>query len=90
MDTKEVMTLPLKKYDIAYLNTPCKNKLNPLSIALSHDDKSGEGILVYWSRRTKFPNDQECDGCFILPEDKKVFKTISSDSYAEGTSKVFY
>ena len=90
MDTKEVMQFQLKKYDIIYLNTPCKGRMNPFCIAFNHDDKTGEGIVVYWSRRTKYPNDQECDGIFILPDDQKVVKTISSDSYAEGTSKVFY
>ena len=68
---------------------PCKGKLSPFTLALKHDDKLGEALYIYWSRRTKFPHDEDNDGLFEIKTEQRTFISINSGSSAESTNRTF-
>lgn len=57
-----VHEVKLARFDAAYLSVHTKGKGGPLLLAILHDDYQNHGVHVYWSRKCKFPCEEDSEG----------------------------
>ena len=61
----QIQTHTVFRYQGIYFQIASKSMTGPLYMSVSHDDVSALGVQIFWSRRTKYPHRDDCDGAFL-------------------------
>jgi len=62
------------------LQVPSRGKPCPLYLAVSQDDIYQNGILIYWSRKNKNPDEDDNEGRFNVQKENKKLLCINTRS----------
>ena len=72
MESNILATLTLDCNRGQYFQVYSEAKVAPLYLAVSHDDTSFLGVQIFWSRKSKYPFIDDCEGYFNATGSKTI------------------
>ena len=64
LESNAVNKFQLQRFQGTFGTINSRNRPVGLHLAVLHNELSSIGVQIYWSRKNKYPSEEDCEGCF--------------------------